>query len=121
MNPTEEQAAQIRAQLLQKKLHENGIIGINFTFAPGVEQQKPAKIMQEVCDFLDTYLEGRYKPLDRIDETPLEEVMLADFYGATNKLELIQAQARHIRRLELKIQTQNPRYTPGLELVEEIK
>ena len=101
-----------RLDSITERLKARGIQDIKFTFAPDAPFKDPNVLGAQVADFVEAYLDGKTVTIDNIDahlqdstvsvepRMSAEEEVLCMYHGVTSRRDLIQAQARQIRRLQ---------------------
>jgi hypothetical protein len=60
-----------RLQHVQSLLEERGVLDVKFFFKLGVAEVPNSQVRNGVANFLDAYLKGRYKKVDRIGDSLL--------------------------------------------------
>lgn len=59
-------------QRAQSALEERGVRDVKFFFKLGVSETPRSEVRTGVAGFLDAYIKGRYKKLERIGDSPLK-------------------------------------------------
>lgn len=61
-----------RLREMQSALTERGVTDVKFCFSLGLAQKPSSEVSNSVADFLDSYLKGRSKVVDKIGDAPIK-------------------------------------------------
>lgn len=64
-------SANTRLQEMQSALKKRGLRDVKFFFSPGMLSKPSSVVAGNVADFLDAYLKGRSKSIEKIGDAPV--------------------------------------------------
>jgi len=59
-----------RLQGMQSALKERGVSDVKFCFSLNHAEKPSSEVIEDVCDFLGAYLDGRSKEMERLGDKP---------------------------------------------------
>jgi len=68
------QAMELRMEnlrMVKSLLEKRGVLDVKMYFHHGVRGFPPSDVMNSTCDFLDAYLHGRYKTVEKLHDAPI--------------------------------------------------